>query len=150
MVEDALRGVVRDSLRVAAERGLPGAHHFYVTFRTGFPGVDIPEFLKTQYPLEMTIVLQYQFWGLEVDNDKFAVTLSFHSQAQRLIIPLAAVTAFADPSVKFGLEFRADSEAEPVAAAPKLPVAPVEPKPEENSAPDKPADVVRLDSFRKK
>jgi hypothetical protein len=110
MVENALRGVVREALIVAAERGLPGAHHFYITFRTDMPGVDIPDFLKGQYPQEMTIVLEHQFWGLEVDERQFAVTLSFRNLPQRLTVPFAAVTAFSDPSVKFGLEFRLDSE----------------------------------------
>src|SRR5271155_1033407 len=88
MVETALRSVVRDALAVTAAHGLPGAHHFYITFRTGYPGVAIPEFLRTKYPLEMTIVLEHKFWGLEVDDEKFAVTLSFHNQGQRLIVPL--------------------------------------------------------------
>jgi hypothetical protein len=139
MVEDALRGVVRGALAVVMERGLPGAHHFYITFRTDFPGVDIPAFLKAQYPGEMTIVLQFQFWGLELTERSFAVTLSFHGQAQRLVIPFAAITSFADPSVKFGLEFKPDSEA-PV----DTPAPPAEPQG------DKDAAVVRLDSFRKK
>ena len=180
MVENALRSVVRDALAVAAKEGLPGAHHFYVTFRTDYAGVEVPDFLRAQYPHEMTIVLEHQFWGLEVDDEKFAVTLSFHSQAQRLIIPLSAITAFADPSVKFGLEFRPDISEEQ-AAAPKLLADPVQPakppakalparseaaKPDrakgqgpspeaEKSAPDKPApdksgEVVKLDTFRKK
>jgi hypothetical protein len=153
MVENALRSVVRDALAVAAERGLPGAHHFYVTFRTAHPGVEIPDFLRAQYPSEMTIVLEHQFWGLEVDERQFAVTLSFHSQAQRLVIPLAAITAFTDPSVNFGLEFpsdaKAEAEAEPeeppaLLAAPER--APAEPRP----AGDKPAEIVKLDAFRKK
>jgi hypothetical protein len=148
MVEKALRSVVRDALAITAERGLPGAHHFYVTFRTDHAGVDIPDFLRAQYPHEMTIVLEHQFWGLEVDDQRFSVTLSFHSQAQRLTVPLAAITAFADPSVKFGLEFPAEPvEAEPAA----VPVAAIEAK---EAAPEKPADkpgeVVKLDAFRKK
>jgi hypothetical protein len=152
MVENALRSVVRDALAVTAERGLPGAHHFYVTFRTDHAGVDIPDFLRAQYPLEMTIVLEHQFWGLEVDTVKFAVTLSFHSQAQRLTVPLAAITAFADPSVKFVLEFRPDSEETEAPQAVKLVPDPVEApivKPEPAPA-DKSGEVVKLDTFRKK
>jgi len=119
MVENALRGVVRDALALTAKHGLPGGHHFYVTFRTDFPGVDIPGFLRTQYPHEMTIVLEHQFWGLEVDDVTFSVTLSFPNQAERLTIPLTALAAFADPSVKFALEFRSiDAEAAD-AAGPK-------------------------------
>jgi uncharacterized protein len=148
MVEKALRSVVRDALAVTAERGLPGAHHFYITFRTDHAGVDIPDFLRAQYPHEMTIVLEHQFWGLEVDDQRFSVTLSFHSQAQRLVVPLSAITAFADPSVKFGLEFPAEPvEVEPVAA----PIAAVEaPEPKKEPAGDKAGEVVKLDAFRKK
>jgi hypothetical protein len=155
MVENALRSVVRDALAAAAEQGLPGAHHFYVTFRTEHPGVDIPDFLRAQYPHEMTIVLEHQFWGLEVDDAQFAVTLSFHSQAQRLTVPLSAITAFADPSVKFGLEFRSESadDAE-VEVAPAKPVAVQTEKPtaktEISAVGDKPGEVVKLDAFRKK
>jgi hypothetical protein len=148
MVEKALRSVVRDALAVTAERGLPGAHHFYITFRTDHAGVDIPDFLRAQYPHEMTIVLEHQFWGLEVDDQRFSVTLSFHSQAQRLVVPLSAITAFADPSVKFGLEFPAEPvEVEPVAA----PIAGVEaPEPKKEPTGDKAGEVVKLDAFRKK
>jgi uncharacterized protein len=148
MVEKALRSVVRDALAVTAERGLPGAHHFYITFRTDHAGVDIPDFLRAQYPHEMTIVLEHQFWGLEVDDQRFSVTLSFHSQAQRLTVPLASITAFADPSVKFGLEF----PAEPVEAEPAAAPAPAEAKkePAAEKAADKPGEVVKLDAFRKK
>src|SRR5687768_5598332 len=89
MVENALRSVVREALRQAGERGLPGNHHFYLTFRTNYPGVDIPEYLRGQYPSEMTIVLQYQFYGLEVDQDRFGVTLSFNNVHERLTIPFA-------------------------------------------------------------
>ena len=141
MVETALRSVVKDALSLTAAHGLPGAHHFYVTFRTDYPGVDIPGFLTAQYPSEMTIVLEHQFWGLEVENDVLGVTLSFKGQSQRLIVPLAAITAFADPSVNFRLEFRAEAETKP---PPMLQAVP-EPAPA-----DKPGEVVKLDTFRKK
>ncbi|HLY54361.1 MAG TPA: ClpXP protease specificity-enhancing factor SspB [Stellaceae bacterium] len=146
MVETALRGVAKEALAVAAQRGLPGAHHFYVTFRTDHPGVEMPDFLRAQYPTDMTIVLQHQFWGLEVDDAKFAVTLSFHSQAQRLTVPLAALVAFEDPSVRFRLEFHPDAESS--AATPALEPPAKEPAPPR--LPEGPADVVRLDAFRKK
>lgn len=90
----------------------PGAHHFYITFLTGHPGVDIPDHLRAQYPDTMTIVLEHQFWGLEVEDDRFSVTLSFSGVNQRLSIPFAAVTAFADPSVRFGLQFHAPDDVE--------------------------------------
>lgn len=106
MVETALRGVVRDALRQVEKGGLPGEHHFYITFRTGAPGVQVPEFLRTQYPQEMTIVLQYQFYGLEVTQERVSVTLSFGGQHERLVIPFAAISTFADPSVNFALQFQ--------------------------------------------
>ncbi|MEA2757204.1 MAG: uncharacterized protein QOJ54_3493 [Aliidongia sp.] len=142
MVEKALRGVVREALTLTAEHGLPGAHHFYVTFRTDYPGVEIPGFLRAQYPREMTIVLEHQFSGLDVDESRFSVTLSFQGQGQRLIVPLIAITAFADPSVPWGLEFPVD----PAAAAPATPVEAIRKEP----AGDKPGEVVKLDAFRKK
>lgn len=109
MVEDALRSVVRKALIEVAEHGLPGNHHFYVTFRTDHKDAEIPEALRERYPGEMTIVLQHQFWGLEIDEDQFCVTLSFADVPHRLVVPFAAVTAFADPSVRFGLQFDVES-----------------------------------------
>ncbi len=105
MVEDALLSVVHRSLSYAAENGLPGEHHFYITFRTDHPGVQIPDHLRERYPGEMTIILQYQFWDLEVRDDSFSVTLSFSDVPEKLTIPFDAVAAFADPSVRFGLQF---------------------------------------------
>jgi uncharacterized protein len=114
LVEQALLRVVRDVLGMVAEHGMPGRHHLYVTFRTDHPGVVMDDTLQARYPSEMTIVLQHEFWGLEVSDDRFAVTLSFNSVSQRLEIPFAAVTVFADPSVEFGLQF---SRASPPVAA---------------------------------
>src|SRR5688572_10219738 len=105
MVEDALRGVVRRALTDVSTSGLPGDHHFYLTFRTVEPGVHIAPALRGQYPKEMTIVLQHQFWGLEVNEEHFAVTLSFGGKHERLVVPYRAIVSFADPSVKFGLQF---------------------------------------------
>ena len=157
MVETALRGVVRDALTEVAERGLPGNHHFYLTFRTGYPGIDIPTYLTAQYPNEMTIVLQFQYYGLEVLDDHFEVTLSFNNVHERLVIPFGAITTFADPSVNFALQFQplapADS-AEVAAMAPRPAV--VERKEEPKAAEVAPAEepkrgeVVTLDAFRKK
>ncbi len=106
MVERALRSVVREALRQIAEYGLPGAHHVYITFQTDHPGVALPDHLRERYPSEMTIVLQHQFWDLEVEDACFAVTLSFNDVLERLVIPFSAVTVFADPSVNFGLQLR--------------------------------------------
>lgn len=107
MVESALRGVVREAVEEVIEEGeLPGDHHFYITFMTDFTGVKIPAYLHDRYPGEMTIVLQYQFYDLSVDDEKMGVTLSFNNVPERLEIPLAAITIFADPSVNFALQFQ--------------------------------------------
>ena len=104
MVEQALRGVVRHAIEEVMEDGLPGDHHFYITFMTDFPGVNITEYLKERYPGEMTIVLQFQFYDLYVDDEKMQVTLSFNNVPEKLEIPLAAITIFADPSVNIAIQ----------------------------------------------
>ena len=114
MMERALRCVVRDALALVEEQGLPGNHHYYISFRTSHDGVTIPEHLRARYPDEMTIVLQHRFWGLETDDRGFSVTLSFGGRSERLTVPFEAVTAFVDPAVDFGLRFgpEPDGEAE--------------------------------------
>ena len=111
-IADALLSVVTRSLAVAADEGLPGEHHFYVTFSTDAPGIEMPNHIKARYPEEVTIVLQHQFWDLLVDEDVFEVTLKFQGRSTRLRVPMAAVTAFADPSVNFGLQLKAVDPAE--------------------------------------
>lgn len=111
LVERALRGVLREALELTQKEGLPGGHHFYITFRTEHPGVHMPPHLKALHPDDMTIVLQHQFWNLEVTQDWFSVELSFKGKAERLHIPFEAVTAFADPFAKFGLQFQIDLDA---------------------------------------
>ncbi len=106
MVESALRGVVRQSIREVMKHGLPGDHHFYITFLTDHPGVKIPDYLRDRYPGEMTIVLQYQFSDLSVSEEMLNVTLSFNNVPERLEIPVAAISIFADPSVNFALQFQ--------------------------------------------
>jgi hypothetical protein len=106
MVETALRGVVRTAVEEVIEHGLNGDHHFYITFLTDYPGVSIPDYLRDRYPGEMTIVLQYQFSDLEVDDEFLKVTLSFNNIPERLVVPLAAISIFADPSVNFALQFQ--------------------------------------------
>jgi hypothetical protein len=110
MVEDALRGVLRQALEITQAQGLPGAHHFYITFDTTHPGVDIAASLHALHPSEMTIVMQHQFWDLKVLDEHFEITLSFSGVSQRLVVPFAAVTAFADPHAKFGLQFHVEFE----------------------------------------
>ncbi len=123
LVEAALMGVVRRVLADAARDGIEPPHHFYITFRTDHPDVDMPAELQQRYRQEMTIVLQHQFWDLEVGEDRFAVTLSFSGRPHRLSVPFSAVKVFADPGVEFGLQFtladaEADGEAEPGVASP--------------------------------
>jgi len=106
MVENALRGVVKEAIREVMKDGLPGDHHFYITFMTDYPGVNIPDYLRDRYPGEMTIVLQFQFYDLDVNDEQMQVTLSFNNVPEKLIVPLAAITIFADPSVNFALQFQ--------------------------------------------
>jgi hypothetical protein len=167
LVEQALRTVVRDVLQRVATEGMLGSHHFYITFRTGDPGVDIAEYLKERYPGEMTIVLQYQFWDLEVDDDGFAVTLSFNNQPERLRIPFNAIKVFADPGAEFGLQFTIEPDQQVVT----LPTAQRESASHDQSEDSAPAEselgtpteaiveeseerqgaeIVTLDRFRKK
>jgi uncharacterized protein len=105
LTQDALRGVIRGVLSLVQRSGLPGQHHLYIAFDTGAEGVSVSKRLKDQYPEEMTIVLQYQFWDLQVTNDRFEVKLSFGSLPERLVVPFEAVKAFYDPSAQFGLQF---------------------------------------------
>ena len=145
--EEALRHVMLRALQHAAANGLPGEHHFYLTFRTDHPGVEMPQRLKAQYPQEMTIVLQHQYWDLAVDEaaGMVGVGLSFGGVASHLRIPLAAVTAFSDPFVRFGLRFQAE-------AAPANEPEPEEPPPEPavEAKPAETPQVVSLDSFRRR
>lgn len=117
MVQDALKGVVRKILTEAGRDGLPGEHHFYITFRTTAPGVRVSQRLRDKHPDEMTIVLQHQFWDLNVSEHTFEVGLSFSGVPERLLIPFDAVTTFFDPSVQFGLKFESQEAGEPAVAA---------------------------------
>jgi hypothetical protein len=151
MVERALRGVVREALARTTTSGLPGTHHFYITFQTRHPGTKIPDTLHAQYPEDMTIVLEHQFWDLEVEEDHFAVTLSFQNRPERLVVPFEAITAFTDPSVKFGLQFQAtDGTGETTAEATPKPPAAAETKKDAADKGAKTGEVVALDAFRKK
>lgn len=155
--EAALRQVMVRALQYAAENGLPGEHHFYLTFRTDYPGVAMPARLRAQYPQEMTIVLQNQFWDLMVDEEAgiFSVGLSFGGVPSTLAMPLGAVTAFADPYVRYGLRFHAElppeapSEEEFPEPEPEA-EEPVAAAPEEQPAPAVDPQVVSLDAFRRR
>jgi len=144
LAQDALRGVIRAALeRAASPGGIPGAHHFYITFKTRAPGVSVPPDILAKYPDEMTVVLQHQFWDLAVEPDLFSVMLKFGGMPKVLTAPYTAVTRFYDPSVQFLLQFEPpeilEGEPEPPAPAPK-------PKPSGEDGPK----VVSLDQFRKK
>lgn len=148
--DDALREVVARSLDLAGSKGLPGDHHFYLTFRTDHPGTRVPGHLKAKYPQEMTVVLQHQFEALVVDRAAgfFSVRLYFGGVPATLVVPFAALTGFADPSVRYGLRFQPQMEA---AAAPVAEAAPaVEPAPAPVAAVEAPAQVVSLDAFRRR
>lgn len=147
LVQEALRDIVRRSLEIVAEQGLPGGHHFYITFRTQAPGVDLPPTLAARYPEEMTIVVQHQFRDLRVDDDEFSIALSFAGLWEELTVPFSALSSFVDPGAEFGLRFTPPEEAP-------------EPGPEEEAAAatqsaassgEGPlAEVVSLDAFRKR
>jgi hypothetical protein len=155
MAQEALRGVVRAALRRAASpEGLPGAHHFYITFKTEAPGVSTPPDLLAKYPDEMTIVLQHQYRDLAPGETFFNVTLKFGGQPKRLIVPYAAVTRFYDPSVQFLLQFETTEpvEAQEPAVVVPAPKPAKAKKPPASAAPEDPdaPKVVSLDQFRKK
>ncbi len=159
MVEGALRGVVKTSIQEVIDHGLPGDHHFYITFLTDYPGVKIPDYLRERYPGEMTIVLQYQFSELKVDDENMQVTLSFNNVPERLKIPLSAISIFADPSVNFALQFQPMGDAldeADLAVLDELEDGPDDPDPigggkgKGAKKAKKTGEVVSLDKFRKK
>jgi len=140
IVQDALRSVVRRVLeKIDADGGLPGAHQFYITFRTRFPGVTVPGHLIERYPDEMTIVIQHRYWDLAIDDNGFQIGLSFNQVPAKLRIPYGAITGFVDPAVSFALQF-APKDGELDAAPEPEPPAPIEPG----------SNVVTFDRFRKK
>lgn len=173
LTSDAMRGVLRRVLMDAAEHGLPGEHHFFITFMSTADGVTISSRLLAQYPEEMTIILQHQFWDLTVTEDHFEVGLSFGGVPERLVVPFSAIKGFFDPSVQFGLQFepaatetteteKAEIETSasetsrtvPTAPSPTalaVPASPSQPaETEDKPKPSQGAEVVRLDRFRKK
>jgi len=157
LARDALRGVLRRVLADAAEHGLPGEHHFFITFLSTAEGVKLSPRLLAQYPEEMTVILQHQFWDLKVTEDRFEVGLSFGGIPERLVVPFNSIKSFFDPSVQFGLQFEAAEPERPATTLPAVAPAPAAPAlaapAETKDAPAKPGDgaeVVRLDRFRKK
>jgi len=154
LARDALRGVLKHVLADAAEHGLPGEHHFYITFLSKAEGVKLSPRLLSQYPQEMTVILQHQFWDLVVTDDRFEVGLSFNGIPERLVIPFSAIKSFFDPSVQFGLQFEPvdapAAETETPAEASPAAVATDTPADDEPVKQGEGAEVVRLDRFRKK
>ena len=165
LAQDALRGVVRKVLSEVSRTGLPGEHHFFIKFATRAPGVRISSRLLKEYPEEITIVLQHQYWDLTVTEHAFEVGLSFNGAPERLLVPFTALRGFFDPAVQFGLQFEqvapADDKTgvEPAPAEEQMPLAiAVEPVDEDGAGDEKqggdteasPAEVVNLDAFRKK
>lgn len=161
LYQEALLGLVKKVLGEVAQAGLPGEHHFYVTFDTRAPGVRISSRLKAEYPSEMTVVLQHQFWDLTVTESSFEVGLSFKGVPERLVVPFGAVKSFADPHVSFQVKFDVKHEPEALEAAEAddegVAPEPIETEPadseeagDKGETVDPKADVVSLDAFRKK
>jgi hypothetical protein len=156
LAQEALRGVVRASLRKIVKTGLPGDHHFYIAFDTRYPGVRLSERLDNKYPREMTIVLQHQYWNLQVREDEFEVELSFDNIPEKLVVPFNAIKGFLDPYVQFGLQFEtvkveaAAKEPEAQAKSPEAEPALAAAEPALATAEAESGRVVSLDSFRKK
>lgn len=145
LMHRAMRGLIQSVLRDVAEHGLPGAHHFFITFDTTHPGVAMADWLKTRYPSEMTVVIQHWFENLTVTDDGFSVTLNFGNQPEPIVIPFDAVRTFVDPSVEFGLRFETHSDSDEDSE---------EEVGEDDDGDDDPppkhdAEVVSLDKFRK-
>lgn len=146
LIDNAMRTMVRDVMRRVQSEGLPGEHHFYISYDTQHPGVRMSEQLRSKYPRDITIVMQHQFWDFKVEDAQFHVTLSFGGAPEKLTVPFAALTAFADPSIKFGLQFQALA---PGHSAP--PEGPPAPETDEESSEDEGiAEIISLDAFRKK
>ncbi|WP_297803474.1 ClpXP protease specificity-enhancing factor SspB [uncultured Brevundimonas sp.] len=152
LAQDALRGVIRAALeRAASPEGIPGAHHFYLTFKTRAPGVVLPNDVASKYPDEMTIVLQHQYWDLEVTDKHFSVMLKFGGAPKVLNVPFSAIVRFYDPSVQFMLQFDEPEVVEAEIAPLPTPVRDPEAAPAPAaSGDDGEAKVVSLDQFRKK
>ncbi len=142
MMQKAMQGLLRSILERVAKEGLPGDHHFFITFDTQHPGVEMAKWLKEAYPEEITIVMQEWFDGLAVMSDRFNVTLNFNDTPEPMVIPFDAIRTFVDPSVEFGLRFDEKDNADDFEDLPDF-------DDDDDDEPHKDADVVSLDAFRK-
>lgn len=143
LMHRAMRGLIQTVLSDVAQHGLPGAHHFFITFDTTHPGVEIADWLRDRYPTEMTVVLQHWFENLEVEDDLFRITLNFGNQPEPMVIPFDAVRTFVDPSVEFGLRFESQSDDDDEDEEDETEIEVEDPEPRRD------AEVVSLDKFRK-
>ena len=148
LMHSAMRGLIQEVLSDVQANGLPGQHHFFITFDTMHPDVEIADWLSDRYPEEMTVVMQHWFDGLDVTDDGFFVTLNFGENPEPLYIPYDAIKTFVDPSVEFGLRFETQEDEDDDDAGEDAPEAPIKAVDEEEDAP-KDAEIVSLDSFRK-
>jgi hypothetical protein len=153
LMHDAMRSLIRNVLLDIAANGLPGAHHFFITFDTSHPDAELADWLSDRYPDEMTVVMQHWYDNLDVTNDGFSITLNFGDTPEPLYIPYDAIRTFVDPSVEFGLRFEQQDEKDtkPVSVSKKTrpQTQKKKPKPDTKDAPAKAAEIVSLDSFRK-
>lgn len=148
MIDNAMRQMVREVMKRVQVEGLPGEHHFFISYNTQFPGVKMSDQLRAKYPKDITIVMQHQFWDFKVEDNQFHVTLSFGGAPEKLTVPFAALTAFADPSIKFGLQFQSlgadDNFLPPTGGSDDEAII------ESTDADDSKAEIISLDAFRKK
>lgn len=147
LMHRAMRGLIQNVLEEVATHGLPGAHHFFITFDTTCEGVEMADWLRARYPSEMTIVIQHWFENLEVTEDGFSITLNFGNQPEPLVIPFDALRTFVDPSVEFGLRFESHAEEEDEEEDDDAPEDGDDG--DDDPPPQRAADVVSLDKFRK-
>lgn len=147
MIDTAMRNMVRDLMKRVQSEGLPGEHHFFISYNTLFPGVKMSEQLRAKYPKDITIVMQHQFWDFKVEDAQFHVTLSFGGAPEKLTVPFAALTAFADPSIKFGLQFQTAYDADNMMGTTTSEIITSD---DDASEEDGKAEIISLDAFRKK
>ncbi|MDH5797665.1 MAG: ClpXP protease specificity-enhancing factor SspB [Paracoccaceae bacterium] len=149
LMHDAMRGLIQRVLTSIAAGGLPGDHHFFITFETGHPRAEVSDWLAERYPQEMTIVLQHEFFDLDVTDEGFSVTLSFQNKPERLVVPYDAIKTFVDPSVEFGLRFETQEGSDEQEEDAEVTELVTEAHDDASKPRDKDAEIVSLDSFRK-